>query len=82
MRKRGLTQGQRARLIRDEYKALFPKLDELRRRLGKVLEDAQNPPEVGGARDGTISEVQYTQLRSIERATRHLLASLLFDSRE
>jgi hypothetical protein len=76
VKKKPLTQLQRAKLIRERYKRWYPILDELKTDLGKLLDDAQNRPEDGGAADGTIKEVVFEHLRRIHAVTCWLLAAL------
>jgi hypothetical protein len=73
------TQLEMANSIRGQYREHFAALASLKDRLSKLLDESQNPPPDGGS-DGTIGEVQYNQLRSIEKATRGLLVALLFDT--
>ena len=75
-----MTQLERADAIRAGFKKLFPEIDRLKQELDKLLGEAQNAPPHGEA-DGTIFDVQYSQLRSIEKAASRLLVSLLFDTR-
>lgn len=74
------TQLERADAIRSQFKKLFPEIDRLSRELSIVLDEAQNAPPDGTA-DGTIGEVQYGQLHSIQKAAGRLTMVLLFDTR-
>ena len=76
-----MTQLERADAIRADFLKMFPEIDRLSRDLSIVLDEAQNAPPDGAA-DGTVSEVQYAQLHSIQKAAGKLILSLLFNSRE
>jgi hypothetical protein len=75
-----LTQMEKARLIRAQLLEHFPELDELRNELVSLLGKAQNAPPHGEV-DGSLSEVQYNQLRFIEQALQKFLSAQLFDTR-
>ena len=75
-----MTQYERSRALRDQLKRLFPELAQARDDLRKLLDEAQNKPPHGDS-DGSIYEIQYNQLRGIERALGAFLAAQLFDRR-
>jgi hypothetical protein len=66
--------------LRREIKALYPQLAALRERLSKLLDESQNPPPDGHS-DGSMTETQFNQLRSIERKLADFLLAALFDTR-
>jgi hypothetical protein len=70
-----MSQLKRADALRADLKKFFPELDRIKQDLERLLDEAQNVPPHGNA-DGTVSVVQYRQLRGVERAVRDLLLSL------
>jgi hypothetical protein len=68
----------RSQALRERLKKSFPELASIKDELGRLLDEAQNAPP-HGASDGTITEVQYNQLRGIHKALRTLLVAQLFD---
>lgn len=76
-----MTQLERADHMRFKLQRLTPELHVIKDTLGRILDEAQNPPAEGGTSDGTITGVQYRQLRAIEKDLRNLLVASLFNSR-
>jgi|HubBroStandDraft_2_1064218.scaffolds.fasta_scaffold01263_17 hypothetical protein len=75
-----MTQYERSRALREQLKELFPELSRAHESLRKLLDEAQNGPPDGDS-DGSIDEIQYAHLRSIERNLQAFLAAQLFDRR-
>jgi hypothetical protein len=71
------TQQERANAARDIVNELYPKLDEARCELRKVLDEAQNPPPEGQS-DGSMTEVQWKQHRAVKKALDDLILTHLF----
>lgn len=79
--KKSLSQLDRATVLRARFNALFPELASIKDDLGELLRAAQNAPPHGEA-DGTLSEVQYNQLRSLADALSRVLVTSLFNSKK
>ena len=76
-----MTQLERADAIRARFKVMYPEINQISKEILDLLDEARVLPQNGGDSDGTISEVQFNQLQSIQKNTDNLLRSLLFDMR-
>ncbi len=74
------TQYAQSQALRERLKKLFPELVSAKDDLGKLLDEAQNAPPHGGS-DGSITPVQYNQLRGIHDTLNRFLVAQLFDTR-
>ena len=73
-----MNQLERAVAARKKLLDLFPRIVEAKDELGRVIEDAANPP----TQDGTIDELRFRQLSSVKKEAERLLSSLLFWANE
>lgn len=73
---------ERADAVRAKFQTMYSELNQLSKDLVILLDEARVLPQNGGDSDGTISEVQFNQLQTIQKNTDNLLRSLLFDTRK